>query len=97
MRTRQSRLLMETLRVPKFNKDNVPCLLPDHLINDSWEVECQECDETLEVEGLTEDVEYTTDHFNGSHFQTEEYGREFSSEFICPKCQHHNKIEGKQI
>lgn len=84
-------------RVPKYNPNSVPCSLPDHRINDSQEIECEECFELHDVEGYVYDVEYTNDHFNGSHYQSESYGREFDTDFICPTCGHHNKVEGKQL
>jgi acetone carboxylase gamma subunit len=84
-------------RVPKYNPNSVPSLWDHARINDSAEVECGECSELLDVEGFTEEVTYTNDHFNGSHYQTEDYGREFSTEFICPNCHHHNKVEGQQL
>jgi ribosomal protein L37AE/L43A len=63
------------------------------LINDTQEIHCAECDTAHEVEGLTDEYEYVSDRFNGSHLQTSSFAQVFSSVWECPTCQHINTTE----
>ena len=79
-------------REPKYKADAMSTNLHPDKINDTVEHEC-DCGWIGEVECLSEYVCYTTDGFNGSHYQTEDWGTEYTTEYDCPECKQHNKVE----
>jgi len=71
----------------------VPSLLREALVNDEYEVTCQECDLLVTVDGCRDIKEDVRDSFNGSWNQSSSSYEVFITEFICPECKTHNKIE----
>jgi predicted RNA-binding Zn-ribbon protein involved in translation (DUF1610 family) len=79
-------------REPLYGADAISTSHHVNHINDTMECEC-DCGWIGEVECLTENTSYTSDGFNGSHYQTETSGTERTTEYDCPKCGQHNKVE----
>ena len=79
-------------REPLYKADAISANLSVNQINDTVEHEC-DCGWIGEVECLSQYVGYTTDGFNGSHYQTETWGTEYTTEYDCPECKQHNKVE----
>ena len=82
-------------REPLYKADAISTSHHVNHINDTMECECSSgCGWIGEVECLTEWVTYDNDRFGaGGHYQTTSHGQEQTTEFDCPKCGEHNKVE----